>query len=118
MASLKQLAGQTALYGLSSILGRAMNFLLVPFYTVVLAGAHDFGIQTDLYAYIAFFNVVYLFGMETAYFRFSNKEGFEQEEVFRHSLTQLTISSAIFSALIILFSSQLAGLLHYPEKAD
>ncbi|MFL5731493.1 MAG: polysaccharide biosynthesis permease, partial [Cytophagaceae bacterium] len=62
MSVLKKLLGQTALYGLSSIVGRALNFLLVPFYTAVLLPA-EFGAVTELYAYVAFLNILYLYGM-------------------------------------------------------
>src|SRR3989344_4130993 len=95
MSVLKKLAGQTLLYGLSSMLGRALNFLLVPFYTSVLL-VSEFGIYTELYAYVAFFNVVYLFGMETTYFRFSNKDKLGEVETYR------TIQSFILTITLLL----------------
>ncbi len=81
MSQIKNLAGQTALYGLSSIVGRSLGFLLVPFYTAVLTKA-DFGIYAELYAYIAFLNILYLFGMETTFFRFANKDKTLEESIF------------------------------------
>ncbi|HEX8549377.1 MAG TPA: oligosaccharide flippase family protein [Cytophagaceae bacterium] len=115
MSLLKKLAGQTALYGLSSMLGRALNFLLVPFYTSVLAAA-EFGIMTELYTYVAFLNIVYLFGMETAYFRYATKEGFEEKTVYNNAQSLLFINSIIISGSLILFSAKIAALLDYPDK--
>ena len=75
MASLKSLAKDTAIYGLSSIVGRFLNYLLVPLYTVKLAAeSGGYGIITNLYAYAALLIVLLTFGMETSFFRFINKE--------------------------------------------
>lgn len=70
---MKQLAGQTAIYGLSSILGRMINFLLVPLQTAVLTQS-EYGINVDFYSLIAFLIVIVTFGMETSYFRFLSKK--------------------------------------------
>lgn len=76
MANLKSLAKDTAIYGLSSIIGRFLNYLLVPLYTAKLAAASGgYGIITNIYAYTALIMVILLFGMETTFFRFANKEG-------------------------------------------
>lgn len=115
MSFLKKLAGQAAVYGISSILGRAINFLLVPFYTAIV-GAEKFGVFTELYAYMGFLNVLYLFGMETAFFRFSTKEGADKEKAYNTSLLFLTVFSLTFSGLFILLSAQLADILNYPER--
>ena len=71
---LKQLAGETAVYGLSTILARIINFLFVPFYTRLLTTA-DYGVVTEFMAYIAVLQVVLVLGLETGCFRFANKEG-------------------------------------------
>jgi O-antigen/teichoic acid export membrane protein len=115
MSLLKKLAGQTALYGLSSIVGRALNFLLVPFYTAVLE-AGEFGVVTELYAYIAFLNILYLFGMETAYFRFSTRENSTEKDAYNNSMSSILLGSIFLSGLIILFSSSIADTLQYPGK--
>ena len=73
MNPLKKLAGQTALYGVSTILGRVLNYALVPIHTSIFLEG-QYGKLTDLYAYVAFFNIVYTFGMETAYFRFASQK--------------------------------------------
>ena len=70
----KKLASQTAAYGISTIVGRALNYLLVPFYTKMFA-PEEYGIVTELYAYVAFFNIIYTYGMEYSFFSFDNKPG-------------------------------------------
>lgn len=117
MNPLKKLAGQTAIYGLSSIIGRAVNFLLVPFYAnkSVLSAA-EFGIMTEYYAYIAFFNVVYLFGMETTYFRFANKGN--EQKAFNNALSFILFLSSALSLLVILLSGNVAGLLQDSGNAQ
>src|SRR5690606_17794797 len=104
----KKLAGQTALYGLSSMIGRAINFLLVPVYTSLLLPA-EYGIVTELYAYAAFFNILYLFGMETTYFRFANKKDANEAHIFNHVNTQVLFGSFIISAAIFLLTPAIAS---------
>ena len=82
MANLKSLAKDTAIYGLSSIIGRFLNYLLVPLYTHVIASSSgDYGVVTNLYAYTALLLVILTYGMETTFFRFSNKEGENPDKV-------------------------------------
>ncbi|MDE0471650.1 MAG: oligosaccharide flippase family protein [Ekhidna sp.] len=111
MSFLKKLAGQTAVYGLSSILGRLLNYLLVPLYTTAFA-PDEYGVLTELYAYAAFLNVLYIYGLETAYFRFS-KDG---DTVFPIAFSSIFISSLLFSGVIWLASDSIALILEYPEK--
>ncbi len=111
MSVFKRLASQTAIYGLSSVLGRMLNYLLVPLYTAVFdPGAY--GVVTELYAYIAFLNILYVYGLETAYFRFS-KEG---DHYFHIAFTSVLLSSVVFSGLLWIFSNQIASFLSYPEN--
>ncbi|WMJ75565.1 oligosaccharide flippase family protein [Cytophagaceae bacterium ABcell3] len=117
MSKIKKLAGQTALYGLSSIVGRVLNFLLVPFYTSVLPLA-DFGIYTELYAYVAFLNIVFLFGMETTYFRYSTKDTSKEQTSYNYTQSFVLLTSVVFSGLIILFSQPIASFLQYPQHYD
>ena len=70
MNPLKKLAGQTAIYGLSSVIGRLLNYLLVPLYTRYFLPS-EFGVVTEIYAYVAFLVVILTYGFETAFFRFS-----------------------------------------------
>lgn len=119
MSFLKKLAGQAATYGVSSILGRVINFLLVPFYTDPdLTGIKpaDFGIYTELYAYMAFLNVVYLFGMETAFFRFSTRDKELKANAYNSALSAIILISVALSGLLVIFSGPLSHVLSYPEK--
>ena len=101
------------MYGLSSVLGRMLNYLLVPLYTgIFLPGAY--GVVTELYAYAAFLNILYVYGLETAYFRFS-KEG---TQFFHSAFTSILLSSLMLSGLLWLASEQVAMLLQYPEKGN
>jgi O-antigen/teichoic acid export membrane protein len=115
MSILKKLASDTAYYGLSSIVGRVLNYLLFPFYTAVFF-AKDYGIMSDFYAKAALFNVIYLYGMETAYFRFASKKESNPQAVFQTSFTVILVSSLLFSTLLILFSQPLANLMQYPDR--
>ena len=74
MAGLKQLAKETAIYGLSSIVGKFLNWCLVPLYSYVLADASEYGIVTNLYAWTALVIIILTYGMETGFFRFVNED--------------------------------------------
>jgi O-antigen/teichoic acid export membrane protein len=103
----KKLAGQTATYGLSSILGRLLNYLLVPLYTRVF-DTDEYGIVTQLYAYVAFLNIVYTYGLETAFFRFFQSEK-GNSKVYSTGLLSIIASSVFFTLAIILFSDPVAS---------
>ena len=115
MNPLKKLASQTAIYGLSSVVGRLLNYLLVPLYTRYFLPA-EYGVVTELYAYVAFLVVILTYGMETAFFRFSKKE--ETTKVYSTTLISLLISSVVFVGLIFLNSSAISqwmGYANHPE---
>jgi O-antigen/teichoic acid export membrane protein len=115
MNILKKLASDTAYYGLSSIVGRLLNYLLVPFYTGIFF-AKDYGVMSDFYAKAAIFNVIYLFGMETAYFRFASKKENNPQEIYQTALSAIMLVSFLFSGMLILFSQSLANLMQYPDR--
>lgn len=92
-----------------------LNYLLVPLYTAVFV-PEEYGIITELYAYVAFLNILYVYGLETAYFRFSEKEG--NDKYFHLTFTSILFSSIILSGIIWTFSSSLADLLQYPDKQN
>lgn len=108
---MKQLAGQTAVYGLSSILGRFINFLLVPLQTAVLTTA-EYGYNVDFYSLIAFLIVVLTFGMETAFFRFSQKEH-KTVAVFNNSSSLILVAVGIFTGITLLLEPALVGVLRW-----
>ncbi len=111
----RKLLSQTAVYGLSSIVGRVLNYLLVPLYTAVFAPA-EYGIVTELYAYVAFLNIVFTYGMETAYFRFASRPGTDRLLLYRQVLTLLLLTSVAGAGLLTYFADDLAAALHYPGQ--
>lgn len=112
MANLKALAKDTAIYGMSSIVGRFLNYLLVPLYTHVISAADGgYGVVTNLYAFVALVLVVLTFGMETTFFRFANKEGEDYHSVFSTSVAVIALMSALFLCSIFLFSQPIAAVL-------
>jgi len=116
MGALKKLAGQTAIYGLSSILGRAINFLLIIVYTGYLTKA-DLGAFTGIYALIGFLNIVFTYGMETAFFRFSTGKNLDPKRVYNSTQTLLVLSSLALGSAIYLAAPLLAEWMDYPGKA-
>lgn len=97
MANMKSLAKDTAIYGLSSIVGRFLNYLLVPLYThVISAESGGYGIVTNLYAYVALLLVILTFGMETTFFRFANREDEDAHTVFSTTMAMVGFLSALF----------------------
>lgn len=115
MSQLKKLASQSAIYGISSILGKTINFLLIPLYTGYL-DKEALGSFTMIYAFIAFLNVVFTFGMETSYFRFATGKGLEPKKVYHNTQTLVGLVSLTLGALLYLGSDQLACWLNYPGQ--
>ncbi|OGX81609.1 polysaccharide biosynthesis protein [Hymenobacter lapidarius] len=113
MSVVKKLASQTAVYGVSSIVGRVLTYLLVPVYTGAFAAA-EYGVVTGLYAYVSFLNVVFTYGMETTFFRFANRSGTDRRELYSRVLTLLLLSSAVLTAGLLLLARPLADLLAIP----
>ena len=114
MSALKKLAGDTMIYGVPSIVGRFLNLLLTPIYTYTFP-PEEYGILGNLLAYVAFFQVLLTFGMETSYFRYANKTN-KPNEVFWTSLISITTISVIFILIVSLFSRKISGWVGYPEQ--
>ncbi len=121
MATIKQLAGQTIWYGASNIGARLLNYLLTPLLTNLLhdaSGVQDYGDYSLIYAWIAVLNIVFTYGFETGYFRFSNKEGVSKDRLFQTTFGSLLISSAILVLLFSAFSNPINHFLNlkgHPE---
>ena len=114
MANLKSLAKDTAIYGLSSIVGRFLNYLLVPLYTSSLSAASGgYGVITNMYAYSALLLVLLTYGMETTFFRFANKEGEDAGKVYSTILIAVGSTSVLFVALVLLFLSPISSAMGY-----
>jgi O-antigen/teichoic acid export membrane protein len=115
-SQIKRLGADTAIYGISTIVGRFLTFLLVPFYTNVLTTS-QYGIVANVYSYLAFLNVIYNYGMESAYFRYaSGLEGGDAKEKFSTPFISIAISSILFSGLIIIFAVPLTHVFLISES--
>ena len=115
---MKSLAKDTAIYGLSSIIGKFLNYLLVPLYTYVLARTDDYGIVTNLYAWTALLLVLLTYGMETGFFRFANREDYDAKSVYKTAYWTLFSTSALFALLVLIFQQPLATALGYADHAE
>ena len=115
---MKKLAKETAIYGVSSILGKFLNWLLVPLYTYVLESSADYGIVTNLYSWTALLLVILTYGMETGFFRFANKNKENAGEVYSTTLISVGTTAFIFAAFCVLFSQQIANALGYNEYPE
>lgn len=119
MAGLKSLAKDTAIYGMSSIVGRFLNYLLVPLYTAVIPSATGgYGVVSNVYAYTALILVLLTFGMETGFFRFANKQGEDAGKVYANSLIFIGGLSLLFVVLCMIFLQPISNLLEYPDHTD
>jgi O-antigen/teichoic acid export membrane protein len=112
----KKLAGQTAAYGISTILGRVLNYLLVPLHTSVFTNPEAYGIIGGLYAYVGFFNVLYTMGLETAFFRFANRPGVNRDQLYNRVLSFILVTSVLFTGTILVFIQPLSELIDFPDQ--
>ncbi len=111
---IKSLGSDTAIYGVSTIVGRFLNFLLVPFYTNVLSTS-QYGVVATVYSYIAFMNIIYMYGMESAYFKYaSTKEIGNDKQIFTTPFLSVLTTSLIFSSLIFFNNVKLAPIAEVP----
>jgi len=110
---LKKLAGQTVIYGLGTILPRFLNYFLTPILTREFLPA-EYGINSELFAYISFLNIVFTYGMETTFFNFNSKLD-DRQSVYNTALISLITSSIIFSLILFTFSSVIANALSTPN---
>ena len=116
MNPIKKLAEQTAIYGLSSVVGRLLNYLLVPLYTRYFS-PESYGVVTELYAYVAFLVVILTYGIETAFFRYSQKTP-NKRIVYSTALISLLFTSSLFIFITFSFSQPIADWLQYPNNKD
>ena len=117
MNPLKKLLSQSAIYGLSSIVGRLLNYLLVPLYTAAFANPSDYGVVSELYAYVAFLVVLLTFGMETSFFRFIQLKD-DKEEVFQNSFLTVIGINILFFLVSLFFNQNIANFLLYPNHNE
>ncbi|MAW21414.1 MAG: polysaccharide biosynthesis protein [Flavobacteriales bacterium] len=115
MNPLKKLAGHTVIYGLSSVVGRLLNYLLVPLYTRFFIPS-DYGVVTEIYAYVAFLIILLTYGFETAFFNFSKKEE-NKNNVYTTALISLSISSVFFIGISLFYAQEISDWMGYGIKA-
>src|SRR5574344_2775523 len=119
MANLKSLVKDTAIYGLSSIIGRFLNYLLVPFYTYILASSGgDYGIVTNVYSYAALLLVILTYGMETTFLRYANKQEENPETVYSTSIMAVGFTSLLFVILVFCFLKPLSAFMGYADHPE
>src|SRR5690606_10670655 len=119
LASLKKLAGQTVWYGFSNIAARLLTYLLTPYFTYILTdtgGQVEFGKYAFIYACIPILNVIYTYGMETAFFRFSTDE--DRRKLYNTQLTAMLITTLFFSVLLYAFRAPLAEFINVAEHME
>jgi O-antigen/teichoic acid export membrane protein len=116
LSSLKKLAGQTAIYGFTNILGRLLNYLLVPLYTSILS-PEDYAPVNIVYAWIPFLSVIFTYGMETSFFKFSQSIE-ERKKVLSTSSVSLLVSTILFSIVLIVFKNPLSGWMALGKHPD
>lgn len=117
MGVLKKLASQTAIYGASSIIARFLNYLLVPLYTYSFSAA-EYGVVSEFYAYAGFFAVLLLFGFETGYFRFRDKNSAQHDRSYSTALLFVLLANLGFLALLLLISTPLSVAMHYQTHPE
>ncbi|MFC2759956.1 oligosaccharide flippase family protein [Hallella multisaccharivorax] len=119
MASLKSLLKETAIYGLSSIAARFIGYLLVPIETAKFnAAGGQYGIITNIYAYIALLIIILTYGMETTFFRFMNRPGEDPKKVYATTLRMVGFTSLLFVLLLRVFLHPVAGAIGYPDHPE
>lgn len=115
---MKKLAKETAIYGVSSILGKFLNWLLVPLYTFMLEKSSDYGIVVNLYAWTALLLVILTYGMETGFFRFANKQKEIADKVYGNTLISVGFTSFIFAVCCIVFAQPIADIMGYSAHPE
>ena len=119
MGKLTTIFKDTAIYGLSSIIGRFLNYLLVPLYTAQFSAASGgYGIITNIYAYVALVMVLLTFGMETTYFRFTNKTHTDSQTVYGTTLITVGSVALMFTVLVLVFLSPISSLMGYGDHPE
>jgi len=115
---IKRLAGQTVIYGMSSIIGRLLNYLLVPLYTHLIFATQEYGVVTLMYSYVAFLLVILTYGMETAFFRFHENHPENRQTVFSTTLFSVLSTSTLFILATTFFRQPIAGLLGFEDHPE
>ena len=112
---IKELTKDTAIYGISTIVGRFFGFLLVPFYTNIFS-TYEFGVFSNIYAYIAFLNIVFIYGMDAAFLKYSSvAQEKEKKKVFSTPYIFVTLTTLLFSLILFLAKGNLSDAMSVPS---
>jgi O-antigen/teichoic acid export membrane protein len=114
--SLKKLGGETIIYGLSSVLGRMLSFVIATYFVLQVMDRSQFGVVSDLMFFTALLIAVLVFRMDTVVFRFASREAYDSQAVFRKAQRWVLISVAVVIGVLLIFSGQLADMLKYPDR--
>lgn len=117
MNPLRKLAGQTAIYGTSTIVYRLINYFLVPIHTYIFRPS-EYGVVGEMYAYVALFIVLLTYGMETAFFRYYDNKANDKDRVYGTTIISLLISSLVFVIFMVLMAQPVATLIRYPNNSE
>ncbi len=115
---MRSLAKDTAIYGVSSIVGRFLNWLLVPLYTYKLANPAEYGIVTNLFAWTALLLIILTYGLETGFFRFANKDAENSRKIYGNTMISIGSTSLLFILFIVLFQQPIANFLGYETQSE
>jgi O-antigen/teichoic acid export membrane protein len=115
---MKKLAKETAMYGVSSILGRFLNWMMFPLYSFVLSGPDAYGVITNLYAWTALLLVGLTYGMETGFLRFANKDVEKSGKVYSTTLIAVGFTSLLFAIVCVVFSQSIANIMGYSNHPE
>src|SRR5215203_5203403 len=116
LSGIKKLAGQTAIYGVSTILGRFLNVFLT-FWLTYVYGAEEFAIFSLAYAYVTFLNVIFTYGMETSFFRFVQNERY-RDDVYHTSLLSIILTTVVFSGAMLYYAPGIANIWRVPDNPE
>lgn len=117
MSKIKRLAGETVFYGMGNIIPKFLNFLLVTLHTDVFH-PEEYGVITKLFSYVAVINILFMFGMETAYFRFATKPGADEKRIFNLTQTVVVSISSFLSIILVLLAKPAADFFEIPGRGD
>ncbi len=117
MNPLRKLAGQTAIYGTTTIVYRLINYFLVPIHTYIFH-PDEYGVVSEMYAYVALLIVMLTYGMETAFFRYYDKKAEDKERVYSTTLISLLISSVVFVFFMVLYAQPIATLIKHKDNSE
>ncbi|MBP1617994.1 MAG: polysaccharide biosynthesis protein [Bacteroidetes bacterium] len=116
--NLKSLAKDTAIYGVSSILGRILNWCLTPLHVYIFTNPVEYGMVNQLYGFTAVFMVLLTYGMETGFFRFINSKDQNAGTVYASSMISLGVTSLLFILLSFAFITPISGWLKYTDNPE